>query len=196
MGEIERIKDISLEYLTTFFDYFKNKTFKKQKIIIYSVIFIIFISWIVLNYINYTYYQANKKYNLYIKTLNKRITFFNNNNNKLLLLKKLNNNQEINWNTNLLNFLYTIYNKTINFDNWNTKIKITWIQKIQWKNEIIIIFNNIVKYAFFDYILKTMKLYNLNVDIKNLNIKVNNNNQNYLSYQAKITLDYNNIFNK
>ena len=174
-------------------NYFENKAIKKSKFLLFLFLFLFFIGSLLLNYVNYKYNEANVDIKQKILKIKQQNNFLMKNKNKLVLIKTLNLNKEIKNNLQLLNFLYEINNYINDYNNWMWKIKIKSVQKTQWKNEVVIEFTNVIKYKFFDDILRHMKLYKLNVKIKELNIQVDSNNKEYLSYNVKIKFDYYNL---
>ena len=174
-------------------NYFENKAIKKSKFLLFLFLFLIFIGSLLLNYVNYKYNEANVDIKQKILKIKQQNNFLMKNKNKLVLIKTLNLNKEIKNNLQLLNFLYEINNYINDYNNWMWKIKIKSVQKTQWKNEVVIEFTNVIKYKFFDDILRHMKLYKLNVKIKELNIQVDSNNKEYLSYNVKVKFDYYNL---
>ncbi len=174
-------------------NYFENKAIKKSKFLLFLFLFLFFIGSLLLNYVNYKYNEANVDIKQKILKIKQQNNFLMKNKNKLVLIKTLNLNKEIKNNLQLLNFLYEINNYINDYNNWMWKIKIKSVQKTQWKNEVVIEFTNVIKYKFFDDILRHMKLYKLNVKIKELNIQVDSNNKEYLSYNVKVKFDYYNL---
>jgi len=192
--KIEYIKETALLYIEDVKNYFGSKSIKKKNLFIYIWIFIFFIFWILLNFLNFKYSQTNNNIKQNIQDLTQQNIFLQKNNNKLVLIKTINLNKNLNWNLQLLNFLYMVNNYIKNYDNWMWKIQIKSVQKIQWKKEAIITFTNVVRYNFFDAILSQMKLYKLNINVLKMAISINSNNKKYLSFIVKIKFSYNNVF--